>query len=115
MLFCTNCKQMILYNPGYCPSCGMLFTSVDLLSEHDRIHAETLHKKWLDSSSKRRKVRVSLSQNEQPVVANRQSQSATISPISPGRRRLPKGLISSIISVLVVIIVSIAIYFLTSR
>jgi len=117
MLFCTNCKLMVIYNPGYCPSCGILFVHPHQLSEEDRLKAEQLSTKWTIENKNPHLNNHQHSNQWDDTSYEDSSLGASKDEsmyVHPGRKRLPRGLISTIISILVVLILSIGIYLLTS-
>ena len=118
MLFCTNCKQIILYNSGYCPNCGILFRQPAELSEVDRMMAEETARRFQARSDPEYNP-MNIPQGAGPAEGSSElsdwgDDGGYPMTIHPGRRRLPRGLVSSIICLIGVIIVSALIYLLTA-
>jgi len=112
---------MVLYNLGYCPSCGIYFVPADKLSNQARAHADYLSNRWqMEHSStylsKIQRSRKSINKlNEDNTRRDIGSFREEIKDVQPGKRKFPHGLVSTITSILAVLVISLIIYLLTSK
>ena len=113
MLFCTNCKLMVIYNPGYCPSCGILFRSLHELSEQDRLKAELTAKKWQEEMVGTYIQHMRFLPSKEDSKDSEDNIDQSYMNIQPGKKRLPRGLVGSIVSIIAIILLSILIYLIS--